>query len=438
MAFTSEDDVKKVLQGGAQSQAPGIDPTGSASGGGAGGAGFIGGGAGGTSPGSALGGSKPFVNIQSYLQGNQPTESEANIIQSDASKIVGQEKDSLGQAVGTAKAQGESESKEKIGVSDATKIVQNAAKGQGDTSAIRQSLDATFDRPEFNYSMGNQFQGAQEAFNTKPQQYANQAYGRAVDGSLSQGQRLLQGQLDAVNPFVQQSLQGVGSQFKDTQDYIGGQTDEIGQYINDLAQTYMGADESLRSGLSAYGGQQQSLAQGERDRLNALNAAEAQKYQQSVDTFTNEIKAYQDAMNRQANQGGGPKVYHAAPSRFGKNLGKQADVNQFLDMVSKTPPEQLMPILQQLEVNPFETADMGSITNTQNPYLNLQKAISAIRGVDFQQGQDYNELGANADATSQFQMIQDLLGGGSGAPQEQTAQGQRARFVKNVPGTFTR
>jgi len=434
MAFTSEDEVKKALQGGQAPQQQGIDPTSGISGGGGQGGQFVTSGAGGmgAAQGSAVGGAKPFVNIQSYLQGNQPSESEANIIQGDASNITGQERGAVTQAAQNTRAQGEQERAEKIGVDKATQIIQGAAQGQGDTSQIRQSLDATFDRPTFDYSMGGQFRSAQEALSQNPQQFANQAYGRAIDGSLSQGQRLLQGQLDAVNPFVQQSLQGAGQQFQDTQDFIGQQGEEIGGYINDLAQAYMQADQGLRSGLSQYGQSQMTEAERRMNEYNTQLAQSQDRYNQGLAKVQSDIGRFQDLsrQDRQNNQYNigyfedtmkTPQVNSAVNDvlKSGVNIYSTDALNMLERRLAQSgaPAVRADFIWKAMQFNQREADRQRSIQG-------FEQQGNTIRQSDL--GESFNLYGANPEAVRQFNLIAELLGQNAVQP---GAQGRAAKLT---------
>jgi hypothetical protein len=280
--------------------------------------------------------------------------------------------------------------------------------------------------------MGGQFRSAQEALSQNPQQFANQAYGRAIDGSLSQGQRLLQGQLDAVNPFVQQSLQGAGQQFQDTQDFIGQQGEEIGGYINDLAQAYMQADQGLRSGLSQYGQSQMTEAERRMNEYNTQLAQSQDRYNQGLAKVQSDIGRFQDLsrQDRQNNQYNigyfedtmkTPQVNSAVNDvlKSGVNIYSTDALNMLERRLAQSgaPAVRADFIWKAMQFNQREADRQRSIQG-------FEQQGNTIRQSDL--GESFNLYGANPEAVRQFNLIAELLGQNAVQP---GAQGRAAKLT---------
>jgi hypothetical protein len=424
MAFTSEDEVKQALTAPGGQPAGGIDPTSYTPGGGSGSQ-FISG-PGQSAPGGAsVGGSKPFVNIQSYLAGNKPTESEGNVLRQDASNIVGGE---FGRAQGAqtqAKAQGETERAEKIGVPQATQIIQNAAQGQGDTSAVKNSLAATYDKPQFDYTTGQQFAGMGENLNAQGgfRNYANQAYGREAGGSLSSGQRLLQQQLDVLNPYVQQAETGIKDTYGKVKTDIGGITDDVGKYMSELEDYYMKADSGLRSGLDQYGTGQYNTTQAGMNQLNERNAAAAREYQNAMSEYTNLVSGFQNQFKPSSGVVEGPRTSWGAP-KLNLPVDKK---KEFLSNVETMDKDSLLNYFKGLGGDPFGDQQLSG------PWSSVRDAYNIAKGTNYTAGEDYTMAGVNNQAVSEYNLIRELLGGDK---IDTTSKGKKATFTKRTPGLF--
>jgi hypothetical protein len=395
MAFQSESDILNTLNGGQGGQGGSglIDPTSTAPQAGSQGSAVVSG-AGGQGQ-TGTGGTRPFVNIQSYLQGNAPTQSTANIVSQDVGGIIGGEKQTAQTKSTEAKTKGQDEQKEIIGVDAATKQINAAAQGQGDTSQVKASLDAQYDKPVYDYAQSSNYQNLGQNFQSGDDyNVASGSYQRHLGQSMSGGQNLLQRQLDAVNPYMRDTMGTVKNDYSNATKEIGDISTSTIKELDDLGDTYRNNQNALRKGVYDYG-QDQSI---ELDRLvneiNTHNANTQGRYQSDID--------YINSLGSDAN-------------RFIE--GGMGDYSNFYDYSRGTAGSD--PTWVQARDSQGRIIDGDTLDS-------VQDAMSLARSMEYQEGTAANRGNVNPLIAKEYNLIADLLG--QGVPIE-IAQDQAKKAV---------
>lgn len=335
-----------------------------------------GGGVGSSLPSAGSGGTQGWTNIQSYLNANQGSQGEANLLNQNAQDTANKEQSNYNTQAGQAQGQAQSQidnnniSQDKASqlITQATQAGSAAPQYSTDVQQLQKGINGTYNPGSFSYGQTGQFQNALGAMGGNPDQfnsYMSGIYQKAA-GPMSSGAQALQSQLDAGNGNIQSARQNALMSLSGLGTNLGTQAQQLN--------TDMGS-----------GGKYAQQFQGNEDALKNYVQGQGDQNKGAIDQRVSDANAYLNTLAQQVNQGwinrntGGTSIWRA--------------------------PASFSPMSQ-----PASEANVSGVDTQRNTYNTIQSILNGQPIVA--QTFDPNQVqfkDANGPDTGTYNTVQDLL-----------------------------
>jgi hypothetical protein len=222
---------------------------------------------------TGAGGTNGWTNIQAYLNANQGDTSSASALNNTVGSQFNQERQNIDQSSGQAKSAAQAQvDKNNVSQDKASQLISEAGSNynyngdqnqtyQNDVGQLTGALGAQYAGPtQYEYGLGAKTQNYGGALGNDQgfQGMMGDIYKQASGGTMGQGALTLQRQLDQDNAALNNSRQGLLSQYADLGNYSNQSVADTQSALDAAKQNFGANQDALRSNLNTMGTSDQS------------------------------------------------------------------------------------------------------------------------------------------------------------------------------------